>query len=500
MLDLEGIKNQIRYFECLDAAVSAYKMMADGEAKSFYEAIKKQNKIPLINSIPGSNVLLANHVLKTATSRFSFMLLIREEKTFIKFDKIQKQDKYISIRDKILENDPCLTQAECDKILNQITNAIAHGDILSSLDFKLYEDTLNRIYTHSRSLNATHPDMEKIYYDGHIASSVLKFNYETYFDLLPDGTRIKKNRPVKKQLKLTHDDIANIVYMISDHTETMNAAYYMDKNNIVVIDLANNTETEYPLDEIQKEAMSDLYNFYKIKLEKHLNKELSSKLANTLAMPKILFGEKFAYLKIRELCDVGTAISKGLQQTKRGIDEIQNYMSNVVKNYLDKAHIYQAKNAEIVSKELSYYIRPVLNNEIENLYKNYLIVEIATMLQIIEQNELKRKVGNSPIIREIAAEYYEKEEFTDKEIIKIIDHIRDAFIHGTYINNVEDKIEIYDQITRTDKTLEYKFTVYNDDLEQLKTACMSALKERESQLQPASNLRATLNTEPERTL
>ena len=44
MLDLDGIKTQIRFFECLDSAVEAYKMMADGTASSFFDGVKNKTK------------------------------------------------------------------------------------------------------------------------------------------------------------------------------------------------------------------------------------------------------------------------------------------------------------------------------------------------------------------------------------------------------------------------------------------------------------------------
>ncbi len=508
MLDLEGIKNQIRYFECLDSAVSAYKMMTNDEADSFYDAIKRQNKVPLINSIPGSNVLLANHVLKTGISRFALMMYVREEENFIKFDKIQNEDAYINVKNKILKNDPSLTHAECNKVLKQICNAIAHGDVLSSLDFEEYERMLNEIYSHSHSLNAKHPDMERKYYDGHIASSRLKFNYETFFDILPDGTRVRRPRPIKKQLEIAHDDITKIVYLIADNSITMPAAFYINREgNVDVLDLSKpdyeSSKSTYVLDEVQKECLQDLQNKYFNENIKNFEKEFNENISLSMAISKIMLGEKFKYLKIRELCDVGATISKGLQETKRSARQIYEAIWDLYQEKLKNGYVYKMKNSgsEIVSKELNLTMRTVLNADLDNIYKNFLMMQVASMLQIVEQNNLKLKVGSSPVVREIAAEYYEKDEFSDREIIKILDNIRDALIHGTYINDVEDRINIYDQVSRTDKTLEYKFTIFNSDLEKIKYACMDAFKDKKAELQqqlPATNLSST--TMSERTL
>ncbi len=493
MLDLEGIKTQIKFFECLDSAVTAYKMMADEHANSFFDAVKKQNKIPLINSIPGSNVLLVNHVLKTAITRYALMMYVREEESFIKFDKIQNEPQYLSVRDKILKADPSLTHAECNKVLKQICNAIAHGDILSSLDFEVYEKMIKEIYNKTYSLVANHPDMAKKYYDGHIASSRLKFNYETFFDVLPDGTRVKRPRPIKKQLELNHDDIQKIVYLIADNTLTMPAAFYLDNDkNIRVMNLTNPEKPDeiYVLDEVQKEAFEELQAQFLAEYSEVFKEDFNEKIAYSMAISKIMLGEKYKYLKLRELCDVGATISKGIKETKRSPIEIQSKIFDLYRKKIENSAIYKVVDSgeEIVSKELNLSIRTVLNTDIKNIYKNFLIVEVVSMLQIAEQNKLKHLIGNSDIVKEIASDYYEKEELTDKEILKVIDHIRDAFIHGTFINNVDDKIEIYNQVSRSDKTLEYKFTVYNDDLEKIKEACFDTFR----QLQ--RNMETTLAT------
>lgn len=513
MLDLEGIKTQIRFFECFDSAVTAYKMMSDGTADSFFDAVKRQNKIPLINSIPGSNVLLVNHVLKTAITRYALMMYVREEESFIKFDKIQNESDYISVRDKILQADPSLTQAECNKVLKQICNAIAHGDILSSLDFEIYENMITDIYKRSGSLIAKHPDMAKKYYDGHIASSRLKFNYETFFDILPDGTRVKRPHPIKRQLDLKHDDISKIVYLISDNTNTNPVAFYVNSDhNIEILDISDNEEKmheTYILDETQKEALQEMKAEFMDEYGEIFKTDFNEKMAITMAISRILLGDKFKYLKLRELCDVGATVAKGIKETKRTADEIQEQIFDMFKSKIANSPIYKVveNGHEIVSKDLNLSMRTVLNAEIGNIYKNFLIIEVVSMLQIVEQNELKRLVGNSDIIREIATDYYKKEELTDKEILKVIDHIRDAFIHGTFINNVDDKIEIYDQVSRSDKTLEYKFTVYNDDLEKIKEACFVAFRQLKRNMEsilptttPTTTKTTPTTSEKERTI
>lgn len=507
MLNLTELKNQIKYFECLDVAVKSYKMMLDGEAVSFNDGVKKQKRIPLINNIQESDVLLANHVLKTALSRLGFMMTIREEDNVIKFDSIQEEDIYLSIRDKILEFDNCLTQADCSRILTQISNAIAHGDILTSFDFELFNETITKIYDKYRSLNLKHQTAQFMYADGLTKCAELKFNYETFFELDSDGNRRKLSHPIKKQFKINHDDLSKLIYLISDNKTTKSGAYVLDENGNIHLLIKNSEKIEtFFLDDIQKEAIKDLEKFYMNQLQ-DTTPELAYQLASMMAISKVLMvRKKLNYFKIREIVDVGITIAKGLKETKRTKQEIQQDMFDMFINKIDESDYYTIDNNNLTSQKIitsskfNIYTRTILNAEINNVYKNFLAVQTASLLQIVEQNQLKRKIGDSEIIQEIAADFYEKEEFTDKEILKVIDNIRDAFTHGTYINNTEDKFDIYDQISRSDKTLEYKFTLYSEDLEKINDACLESIKELMIDMQRSLQTSPVNSIDNERTI
>lgn len=96
---------------------------------------------------------------------------------------------------------------------------------------------------------------------------------------------------------------------------------------------------------------------------------------------------------------------------------------------------------------------------------------------------------------------FEKEEVAldDKDLISIIDNIRNAFVHGSYINLPDDRIEIYDQKTKKDKQLEHKFTLDNSDMEEIKDACLYSLKELRKELSPTIPTTPKKN-QPERTI
>ena len=56
-------------------------------------------------------------------------------------------------------------------------------------------------------------------------------------------------------------------------------------------------------------------------------------------------------------------------------------------------------------------------------------------------------------------------------------------MHGNYINNVGDKIEIFDQVSDSDETLEHKFTIHSRDLEEVKDKCFEVFKIHKAKLE-----------------
>jgi len=139
-------------------------------------------------------------------------------------------------------------------------------------------------------------------------------------------------------------------------------------------------------------------------------------------------------------------------------------------------------------------IRSCFNSRIESSYKELLIVQIGNMLEEIEQNNLKRKVCSAEIFTQIAAEVFDKEEseVTDQDTMFVLDKIRNSIVHGRYINAGDEKMEIYDQISSSNKDIEHKFTLFTEDMESVKDACLAAFKEKIAELEPTT---ATVTTD-----
>jgi len=486
MLSLEELKHELKYFEYLDAAVMAYKLMSEGKARSFFDGIRKTKKIPQIRNISGSEVLLGKTILGNSMMKQYFILLMREEGKFIDFTSMQNDPNYITIRDKILQNDPNLTHADCNKIITQICNAIAHGDIIKSFDFNEFEKTIYGIYLQCGSPETKRPDIYEKYGLGFAKSASLTFNYESNFEIDANGNRVRRPRPVKHHLSISPRDISIIGDLVlSKYMQTQKVAFYVDPNTneTGMIDVATKNQTVFNLDEIQKAAFEEIKEEY-IEYIKNNPKYFGSscmKIAPIVALQKVLLGETFTFLKIRESLDVGINMPTCLKATKYDIKTLSE------ENYIKaKFHLYKNDTYSM--------IRSCFNSRIESSYKELLIVQIGNMLEEIEQNNLKRKVCSAEIFTQIAAEVFDKEEseVTDQDTMFVLDKIRNSIVHGRYINAGDEKMEIYDQISSSNKDIEHKFTLFTEDMESVKDACLAAFKEKIAELEPTT---ATVTTD-----
>ena len=66
---------------------------------------------------------------------------------------------------------------------------------------------------------------------------------------------------------------------------------------------------------------------------------------------------------------------------------------------------------------------------------------------------------------------------TQKQKTSVVETIRNSIIHANYILGANDKFEIYDQKSAKEKQIEHKFTVYTDELEQIKDVCIKVFED-----------------------
>jgi hypothetical protein len=223
----------------------------------------------------------------------------------------------------------------------------------------------------------------------------------------------------------------------------------------------------YSLDEGQTEA-------YNAILERMQQLD-ESKLNQSPFFP--FTAENFAHREV--------AVDKGLSQFKfKGLKDLYTTMSINADGSFTQAELQQAILQ--LGADGGYNAENIMgmwySAHFDTIYKELLITEVLSLIEEIDHNKKIAELYQTKMIEEIASEYLEKKpaDLSSKDKLNTLCKIRNAFTHGSYINSVGDKIEIYDQINNKNTQKEYKFTIYLDELEQIKKDCITIFKEQSS--------------------
>lgn len=111
--------------------------------------------------------------------------------------------------------------------------------------------------------------------------------------------------------------------------------------------------------------------------------------------------------------------------------------------------------------------------EQDNLYSKMLSMQVLNILQLAESKGLWAEIGEKSNSAKAIAEEYGFEDATDKsKEMFVIEKLRNSFQHVRYIRN-KDTLQIYDGRDRDD--LRFQFTIYIDELEEIKDTALSVL-------------------------
>lgn len=484
-----SINDEVKFFNYLDAGVYAFKRINQEGNISFNNAVKNNQRAPKIKDINYSNAIIARAVLSFCCMQRLMTFSIKEQNDLISFDEIEKTKEFENFKNKLFKSDPALTGAACKNIFKQIRNTIAHGNISSMFNFQTFEKNLYEIYSICGSLSPKDKLLRQKLSDAIYDSQTMKVEYESNYEIAEDGTRIKRPSPIKKEIEINIYDIFNVMYnfLNSQYVETKPYIYQIFENSVEIEN--ENGKSVYNFDEIQQENFEEIKNDF-IEFYKNLKKKGIDILETALKKQSNMFainGDSLSLPRIENFADF-VAIDKILQSKDfvriKAIKYINTYLTVLYPN-CDKDSLIKMtfKNNAIIhhfsSNSPSELFLGICyaNMDLNNVYKELLITETITLLQQIESNNLKSYIVDSDIFKKLLVEIYEKdiEDITFKEKIKIIDNIRNSFTHGNYINGVEDKIEIYDQISNSNKTLEHKFSIYTDELEEINEVCINTL-------------------------
>lgn len=480
MIKSDELLNEIRYFNYLHSAVYAFKEMLNDENMSFHNSVEKNNVAPRINDIPKSDIILAKSILALSHSRRIMVLDLRERLKYFKFDKIEKDNKFLSIKNILFKDEPDLTKAECKNILKQICNSIAHGDVIESFNFDEYKNGITKIYQKYGTITPKsligQDELKSVF----SKSCTLKFYYPSYFTFNENGEKIKRPKPVKNTLTLSFENFYTLMIDILGkedyiHHYPIGYGYLAESNQIITVD-GENGEQVLDLTPKQMQAFLEIYNYYSNYLFNNTQNVNLKNFATYTAIQNILLTDKFAYLKLKNIEDSGLIIPEDYIKTKYTGEQLTT-----------EAFI---KDCKIYDNNLEAFRAIYANGNLQYAYKEFLITQLVSMLELAEQNQLFPKIAECETIGKLACDLSKVENteaLKGNERKEVLKKFRNSFIHGYYINNVRDKIEVFDQISDTDETLEYKFTASISDLEKLSQKCIETLKEYSKELKNKEN-------------
>lgn len=504
MIKREDLSNQVKFFKYLDAGVRAYKLFDEGSVDSYYDGVKRSKNAPPISGIAGSNVLLAKTILGIALARRTLVAQLRENGKNLLFSKIENEEDFIRIKNRIFTEDPTLSNAECDKILTSICNSIAHGDITKSFNFDVFEKGIKEIYRECGTIESKKkPELRQKLNDTIRNSASIYVNYTSRFTFDNDGNKIPRPTPVKYNLNIDFATISALLTRIvfnNDLSQNSRIAYGLTEDGVVHIADENLNELEsFPLNNIQKKNFVEIYehctemfkshNYHGMNIAKLLQyyenldscrktgfvdqskMTLAEQYAMDVALQSVLFEDKFSYIKTRNMSTIAITLPPDIEASKQDIKEHTIRITDLDMNLFGHNMFF-----------LSVGLYQTLN--LERIYKEMLITETLTMLELAEQNCLLTRIAENKNSEEFfdAVGNDTDEEYTSREKVKILNHLRNSLVHANYIIDAEDKYYLFDQISRSNETLECKYVITIDELEAVKNACIDVFTTLEKEM------------------
>jgi len=335
--------------------------------------------------------------------------------------------------------------------------------------------------------------------NGTHSAEALKFRYESNFTIDANGTRVRRPttkyydldisfkdfdqillfvlssaKQHKRVVPIKKHNIGNIEPLDDENTLREDAENLLKVYDISIHDFDNNTDEIIQLDDHQKEFFINDY----IQTREMFSRDFFKKIYDVDILADLLstnagtqyFGLSNLYTnsKMEKLSATMFALS----------NNIKTYFS-FVNNSLTPSKDQNLHLYEIVEEwqKKTYFFRQVLDT-----YSESLITEILLLLQILEDGQklnLLRDNGNiKNIIKTFDPDTLNRLRMSSKyddDCITILHHLRNSFTHLTYLNNSNDEIFVYDQISKRNKNKEYKFTISIDCLELLKDELLSTV-------------------------
>lgn len=486
------------------------------------------------------NRTISNKVLKNILLRRAYEVYVREGIHFdeIDFSNLATNSRFQKLKSKILKNDKDLLGVGDEDFLRQVANAIAHGNYVELLDidgiensfqnkdaelnlnFKdngnltmQYEfsnddsgydqkskDLYEKLRAKKNEVRVTPRELFIVMLDKAINKNCenLKFRYESNYEIDENGNRVKRPATVYYELELTFEDIDEILlFIISsmqqnrflalvgkedqgtlfeaiDEGYRSDAEKILDKNNIVLYNSeANVVEDTLTLDDHQKEYFIDEYVrcrelFDKAYYKKIFNADFVADIISTNATTQLKgLSDMLTSSRVRKLAYINFALDRNVRSYFSFVNNlfpmdapttIQDFIADETQIAYANKQIYEVYNESLISEILLLLQILEDKGKLSEVYQNNKIMSIVNSLDLDVLNNLR---ANS--------------KFTD-DTKTFIYHLRNSFTHMTYLLNPNGDICIYDQISKRNRNLIYKYNIDIPSLEIIKNELLSKVK------------------------
>lgn len=492
MFDKSKNSDEIKMLYYLDAATKGMKDLFNATAPSEFRAIIRNTNSPRINNLAerkfleDCKVLLANTILRLNTTRRLLVLDWRQRRDDYKIDEIEKSESFAKFKNSLFEKNPSLAKEPSDKILTTLCNCIAHGDVLMSFDFTTYKTEIAKFYQAKQTLNVKEEkDLEELE-ELLRKCCILKFNYTSKYTTDENGNKVKRPQPLKSELTMDYKAFYTLMLdvLADKHINhyPVSYGYIPFIQTVVITDIKTNEQIPIIMDETQIATFKSIF--------KECSKvtglpQIDEVAAVYTAIYNILVGNKFTYMKILNIQDAAQMIPKTISDARSSYLEwdskltSRHYLNYNQFGYSSTLNNYYSKNpVQAIQCEIRERLRWSYTHTENYAYKEMLISETLTMLQYAEKNDLLTQIADRLTSEESLNNEQSATPSADNQL-KTIKHIRNAFVHGYYINDSSKDLKIYDQISKDNKDVEYKFTVNIEQLENIKDCALNVLTEHD---------------------
>ena len=463
--------------------------------------------------------------LHNAYLRRVFLSIVRENFETINFENLKNNPRYLKIRDRILENHPEVNFVEDDKFLRQIANAFAHGNYNSLLDMQ----SLDEFVTASKNEKLTFQNknknihlvstikdkedlsentkillsqLEKVYNAPNKISElrlllamlggtdnnseIVEFKFESNFMLDGAGNVVRRPSPLNLDLKITHSELDHLLLMVIAERNLDNQIVLTAKQqdgkvleipkgstdeDVAKMCLNNNDVCGYNtkegstfllnLDEKQKQFFIDEYvhsrKWFNTEFFNFHDDEINDLLATNQPSHIMALGE-FFYPTLLNLCYADMSL---------------NDINSLFNMAMFNAQRHEQKNMQDVLVSTGYMVSGF--GSVFNSYTESLTTEMLLLMQIVEEKGLMSECENSQeisnIIQSLDQTEMNKVRLSPKyrnDNRSVLSHMRDSFSHLIYLNSQNEKLYIYDYVSKRNRTPDFKFTITVDQLGQIK--------------------------------